>query len=54
MKLKISLKRYFSLKLVDFACPDRITSRNVYIYEDCYGDRWLKNSRWSLFAVQTN
>lgn len=41
-----SLKRYFSLKFIG-------ANRNgELIYEDCYGDRWSKSSRWSLFAFK--
>ena len=47
------IKHYFSLKYVCYSFTDRVSGKSVDIYVDCFGDYYLKDSRWSFFAVQT-
>jgi hypothetical protein len=44
-----SIKSYLSLKRIGYAFTDTVDGRGVYYYRDCYGDIWMKNSRWGLF-----
>jgi hypothetical protein len=46
-----SIRSYFTLTRIGYAFTDLTAGRSVYYYEDCYGDIWLKTSRWSLFRV---
>lgn len=45
------IKSYLSLKRIAYAFTDSVSGKAVYYYEDCYGDVYLKDNRWSLFAV---
>lgn len=46
-----NLKSYLTLSRTAYAFTDTVSGKAVYYYEDCYGDVYLKDSRWSLFAV---
>ena len=46
------LKHYFSLKYDDFAFIDVVSRKMVCYYIDCYGKKFMKDSRWSLFEVE--
>ena len=48
------LKHYFTLEYRGFAFTDIVTGEGVFFYEDCFGDVWMKNSRWGLFRVKAN
>lgn len=52
--MKNLLKHYFSLKFRGFAFNDIVTGEAVFYYEDCFGEIWMKNSRWSFFRVKAN
>jgi hypothetical protein len=43
---------YFTAKPVRYLFRDKVTGRHVYAYEDKYGERWMKDHRWSLFRVK--
>ena len=45
------IKSYMTLKYLDYAFTDTVSGNSVNYYEDCYGDIWLKESRWGFFAV---
>ena len=45
------IKSYLSLKRTAYAFTDSVSGKAVYYYEDCYGDIWMKDSRWGFFAV---
>ena len=47
-----SIYSYFTLKLEGFAFNDIVSGNSVYYYIDCYGDRYLKESKYSLFKVK--
>lgn len=46
------IKSYFTLKHHYVAFIDNVSCKPVSVYVDCYGDLWLKDSRWSLFKVK--
>ena len=45
------IKSYCSLKFVRHEFNDKVSGLRVSSYFDCYGDVWLKDSRWSFFRV---
>jgi len=45
------IKSYFTLRMTDCLFVDKVSGLTVCSYVDCYGDRWMKDSRWSLFRV---
>jgi hypothetical protein len=45
------LKHYFSLKYAGYAFRDQVSGDSVYYYTDCFGERWMKTSRWAFFRV---
>ena len=47
------IKHYCSLKDVGGAFTDKVSGRSVRYYRDCYGKVFMKDSRWSIFAVPT-
>lgn len=49
-----SLKSYFSLVKTGYAFTDTIAGKPIHYYKDCFGDVWLKESRWGLFKVKAN
>lgn len=51
-KMITGIKSYLSLKWQYSAFRDVVSGEMVSVYRDCYGDLWLKNSRWSLFRVK--
>ena len=53
-KMLKSLKSYLTLKRTGYAFTDAVDGSPVYYYKDCYGDVWLKNSRWGTFKVKAN
>ncbi len=47
------IKSYFTLKETELAgFTDMVSGKQVRKYRDCYGDLWMKESRWALFAVK--
>ena len=46
------IKSYFTLKFRYSAFIDVVSGKMVNVYADCFGDLWLKDSRWSLFRVK--
>lgn len=49
-----ALKSYFSLVRTGYAFTDTVDGRGVHYYKDCYGDVYLKNSRWGFFKVKAS
>lgn len=47
------IKSYMTLKFVEFKFTDAVTLKPVYLYVDCYGDKWMKTSRFALFRVKS-
>jgi hypothetical protein len=47
-----SIQSYLSLRWVENLFTDHISGKTVALYEDCYGKRYMKDSRWSLFKVE--
>ncbi len=47
-----SIKSYFSLEYHYDSFRDVVSGKMVSVYCDCYGDLWLKDSRWALFKVR--
>lgn len=47
-----AIKSYLSLKRIRDAFTDKVSGKVVCIYKDCYGNEWLKDSRWSFFKVE--
>lgn len=47
-----AIKSYFSLQHEYCAFRDNVSGKMVSVYRDCYGDLWMKDSRWSLFRVR--
>ncbi len=48
-----SIKSYFTLKKIATGFTDGVSGKTVCYYKDCYGDVWMKDSRWSFFGVKT-
>jgi len=48
-----AIRSYFSLIYVEDVFIDVVSGKQVKVYRDCYGEYWLKDSRWSLFQVKT-
>ena len=46
------IKSYLTLKRIGYAFSDSVSGKAVYYYEDCYGDVYMKDNRWSTFAVR--
>jgi hypothetical protein len=42
---------FCSLRVLKSEFTDTVSGQRVYSYCDCYGEVWLKDSRWSLFRV---
>jgi len=52
--MKKVIKSYFSLRLVEYCTfMDVVISKPVSTYVDCYGEYWLKTSRWAFFRVES-
>jgi hypothetical protein len=49
-----SIKSYLSLRWVENLFTDSVSGKQVALYEDCYGKRYMKDSRWGLFKVERN
>jgi len=49
-----SIISYFTLVKAGNAFIDKVSNRQVYYFEDFYGDVYLKDSRWSFFSVPIN
>ena len=49
-----ALRSYLTLKRIGVAFYDPIEHLPVYYYKDCYGDVYMKNSRWSFFKVKAS
>ena len=45
------IKSYFSLVNQGYAFTDTVSGKPVNYYKDCYGDWYMKESRWSPFSV---
>jgi len=46
------IKSYLTLKWQCSAFTDVVSGEMVSVYKDCYGELWLKDGRWSTFAVK--
>ena len=46
-----SIKSYFTLAFHHRAFRDVVSGKMVNVYIDCFGDYWMKSSRWALFRV---
>lgn len=46
------IRSYFSLNDETYLFTDHISGNKVYSYTDCYGNKWMKDSRWGLFSVK--
>ena len=49
-----SIRSYFTLKYTGHAFTDTVSGKGVKYYRDCFGDVWMKESRWGLFRVKKN
>lgn len=49
---KKRIKSYLSLEKKGYAFSDAVSGKKVFYYKDCYGDWYMKESRWSLFSVR--
>ena len=45
------IKSYFSLQYKYRCFIDVVSGKSVNMYIDCYGDLYMKDGRWSFFAV---
>jgi hypothetical protein len=45
------IKSYFTLKFHYSSFQDCVSGKQVNMYVDCFGDLYLKDSRWSFFSV---
>ena len=43
---------YISLEYYEFGFIDVISGETVCYYIDCYGNKFMKDSRWSLFEIE--
>ena len=43
---------YLTLKYISPAFTDSVSGKPVSYYKDCYGEVWMKESRWGLFRVK--
>ena len=48
------IRSYFSLTYVMFLFTDIVDGHSVNEYIDCYGDKYMKNSKWGSFSVKIN
>ena len=46
------IKSYLSLEFVETRFTDAVSGKDVNLYVDCFGEKWLKNSKRSLFRVR--
>lgn len=46
------IKSYLSLKKVADGWTDGVSGKTVSYYQDCFGDMYMKDSRWSFFGVK--
>ena len=46
------IKSYLSLESHYFAFTDVVSGKAVCVYVDCFGELWMKDSRWSFFRVK--
>lgn len=49
-----ALRSYLSLRWVENLFTDHISGKQVSLYEDCFGKRYMKDSRWGFFKVERN
>ena len=47
-----AIKSYFTFRYHYSAFRDVVSGKMVNVYIDCYGDLWMKDSRWALFRVK--
>lgn len=47
-----AIKSYFTLKLIGSDFADVVSGKKVCTYVDCFGDYYLKDSRWAFFAIK--
>jgi len=45
------IKSYFTLTYQYRCFRDVVSGKYVNMYIDCYGDLYMKDGRWSIFAV---
>jgi len=43
---------YLTLNFIETRFVDIVSGKSVNLYEDCYGNKYLKDGRWSLFKVE--
>jgi hypothetical protein len=47
-----AIKSYLSLQWKCNLFTDSVSGKTVSLYVDCYGDEYMKESRWGLFSVK--
>ena len=52
MSIFKAVRSYFSLTKKEFMFTDTVSGLAVYSFTDCYGDKWMKDSRWGFFSVK--
>ncbi len=45
-------KSYFTLQKVGEGWTDGVSGKTVSYYKDCFGEVYMKDSRWALFRVK--
>ena len=46
------IKSYLTLEFQYHDFMDAVSGKMVNVYIDCYGDLYMKDSRWALFSVK--
>lgn len=49
-----AIRSYFTLRKIADGWTDAVSGKAVSYYEDCFGDVYMKDSRWSLFKVKVD
>jgi len=47
----IEVNSYLSLKYKASLFTDKVSGKGVKLYEDMYGDMWMKDNKWAFFKV---
>ena len=43
---------YLTLNFIKQQFRDNVSGKMVSLYRDCYGNEFLKDGRWSFFAIR--
>lgn len=54
MNILQEIKSYLTLEFVSSRFRDIVSGKMVCEYKDCYGNRFLKDSRYSFFKIEEN